>query len=237
MIVMKTLKRVLALTLAAGLLAGLAGCQSDTKNATTFIQGELDCYYKGQFNKEYVDVVADMTEETARQNYEEWTEAEAEILVSFLGMDSEVPTDETLERAQDVVKEIYAKCKYTVAEAEKLSTGDIAVEVTVSPVEIFHLLDDGVYADTWSDVLAEAGVTSQEELDAVNDEDYQALDMEYVMRLLDEVEKVIPQLTYGTDQTILLQLKKDSDGRYALVDNGWDKLDEVIVDYNGYYMQ
>ncbi len=233
---MKTLKRILALALAAGLLAGLAGCQSDTKNATTFIQGELDCYYKGQCSKEYVDVVADMTEEIARQNYEDWTEAEAEILVSSLGMESEVPTDEVLKRAQDVVKAIYAKCKYTVAEAEKLSTGDIAVEVTVSPVEIFHLLDDDVYADTWSDVLARAGVT-QEEAGALPDGEYEALDMEYVMRLLDEVEKVIPQLTYGTDQAILLQLKKDSDGRYALVDNGWDKLDEVIVDYDGYYMQ
>lgn len=234
---MKTLKRVLALALAAGMLMGLTGCKDDAKNATAFIQGELDCYYKGQYNKEYLDVVADMTEEDAKQSYEDWTEAEAEILVSYLGMESETASDEVLKRAQDVVKKIYASCKYTVANAEKLSSGDIAVEVTVSPVEIFHLLDDEVYSDTWSDVLAEAGVTTQEEMDAVSDEDYEAMDMEYVLRMLDEVEKVIPQLTYGTDQVILLQMKKDSDGYYNLVDSGWDKLDEVIVDYNGYYMQ
>lgn len=235
MIGMKTLKRVLALALAAGLLAGLTGCKDDAKNATTFIQGELDCYYKGQYSKEYLDVVADMTEEDAKQNYEDWTEAEAEILVGFLGMESEAPSDEVLKRAQDVVKKIYARCKYTVAEAEKLSSGDIAVEVTVSPIEIFHLLDESVYADTWNDVLARAGVT-QEEAEALTSGEYEAMDMEYLLRVLDEVEKAIPQLTYGTDQVILLQMKKDSDGYYALVDSGWDKLDEVIVDYDGYYM-
>ena len=33
----------------------------------------------------------------------------------------------------------------------------------------------------------------------------------------------------------MLQMKKDSDGNYSLVESGFQKLDEVMIDYNGYY--
>ncbi len=234
---MKSFKRILTLAVAAGLLAALAGCKSMAQNATIYIQGELDASYKGTYVQEYLDLVKDMTAADVEEKYDDWTEAETEYLLSFLGMESETPTDEVLKRAQDVVKAIYAKCKYTVSEAEQLKSGDIAVEVTVSPIEIFHLLDDDVFADTWSDVISDAGVTTQEEMDAVSDEDYAAMDMEYVMRLLDEVEKLIPQLTYGKDQSVMLQLKKDDDGYFSLVETGFQKLDEFVIDYNGSYME
>lgn len=228
-------KRVWALVLTAVLLAGLTGCGGGGKSATTVIQGELDAAYKGTYTQEYLDLVEDMTEADVEERYDYWTSAEAEYLLSYL--DVNYPNDEVTDRAQQLVKDIYAKSKYTVGEGELLKSGDIAAEVTVSPIELFHLLEEDRYSEVWEDVLTRAGISESADLDAMDDDAYSELESEYGMLLLDELEGLLPQSTYGEDQSVLLQMKKDSDGYYNLVDSGWDKLDEVIVDYNGYYMQ
>ena len=85
--------------------------------------------------------------------------------------------------------------------------------------------------ETWDAVLSENGITTQEQLDA----QFQAMDEQYAMALMDEVERLIPELTYGTDQVVMLQLKEE-DGYYSLVDSGLQKLDEIMIDYYGAYV-
>ena len=63
----------------------------------------------------------------------------------------------------------------------------------------------------------------------------QQLDEQYAMVLLDALEGLMDQLTYGTDQSILLQMKEDEDGYYSLVESGMQNLDKVIIDYTGAY--
>ena len=71
--------------------------------------------------------------------------------------------------------------------------------------------------------------------EAVTDEEVEAADAVYGMLALDLLEQALPQLTYGEDQIIMLQLKPDDDGYYTLVETGIQKVDEVMIDYNGYY--
>ena len=78
-----------------------------------------------------------MTQEQAQADHENNLEIEAGYLLSFLAV--ELPTDAVTQRAQEIVGEIYSHAQYTVADAEQLSSGDIAVEVTVSPIEIIRL--------------------------------------------------------------------------------------------------
>ena len=117
---------------------------------TTYIQGELNCTYKGQYSQEYLDLVDGMTEEDAQQQYEDNAEAEAQRLLSYLEV--VLPTDAVNERATQLVKDIYAKAKYTVGEGNKLQGGDFAVEVTLSPIELFHLIPDETYGQVWTQV-------------------------------------------------------------------------------------
>ncbi len=231
---MKRFKHILALAAAAGLLAALAGCGSGAKDATMYIQGELDAYYKGTYVQEYLDLVEDMTAEDVEEKYDYWTEGEAENLLAFL--DVLYPDEEVLERAQELVKEIYAQSKYEVTEAELLKSGDITSEVKVSPIELFHLLDEDAYTETWDGVLSRAGIGDQD-VDALSEEELTALESEYGMLLLEEVEELIPQITYGTDQSVMLQMKKDEDGYFALVETGVQQLDEIMIDYFGEYME
>jgi len=212
----------------------LTGCQTTTKDATVYVKGELDATYLGTFDKEYIDLVKDMTEADAKEMYENNVKWEAEILVeSALPID--MPTDAVYERAEEVIAKIYSHAKYTVADAEKLKSGDMAVEVTVSPMEIIPLLTSDFMQESWFDILDAHGIETQEQMDALSDDEYQVLDEEYALGLLDELDRLIDDLTYGEDQVIMLQMKKDSDGYYSLVESGWQKLDEVMIDYYGTY--
>lgn len=222
---MRRWRHVLAAAAAAALLTALSGCQSTTKDATVYVKGELDATYLGTYDQAYIDVVKDMTEDDAKEQYENNVKWEAEILVeNFLSV--EYPTDEVTQRSEELIKEIYSHAKYTVADAEKLKSGDIAVEVTISPIEILSLLTD----EDFYDALEESGYA-----DAVTEEETAAADAAYAMLMLDKIESLLPQLSYGEDQIIMLQMKKDSDGYYSLVESGWQKLDEVMIDYNGTY--
>lgn len=229
---MRGWKRALAAAGAAAMLVVLAACQNVAKDATVYIQGELDATYLGTINEGYLDVVEDMTQADAQAKYEYNLQAEGEYLLSYLGV--ELPTDGVYQRAQELVGEIYSHAKYTVADAQLLKSGDIAAEVTVSPIEIMTLIPQEFYAQTWENVKQQAGV-SDDQVAVMSDEEYQQLDEQYAMALLDELEGLMGQLTYGTDQTILLQMKQDEEDYYTLVETGMQQLDEMIIDYTGAY--
>ena len=61
------------------------------------------------------------------------------------------------------------------------------------------------------------------------------MDAIYGPLMLDLLEDRLDDVEYGEDQIIMLQLKKDADGYYALVEAGMQKVDEVMVDYSGAY--
>ena len=226
---MKVWKTMLAAALAAAALLGLTACGGGiTNDATVYVQGLLDANYKGQISQEYIDVVEDMTQEQAEADHANNLEMEGDYLLTYLAV--EMPTDAVTQRAQELVDEIYSHAQYTVADAEQLSGGDIVVEVTISPIEIMPQITGEFMQETWDAVLSENGITTQEQLDA----QFQAMDEQYAMALMDEVERLIPELTYGTDQVVMLQLKEE-DGYYSLVDSGMQKLDEVMIDYYGAY--
>ena len=218
--------------LACALTLTLAACGLSGSDVTTYIQGELDCTYKGQYSLEYLDLVDGMTEEDAKQQYEDNAQAEAQRLLNYLEVF--YPNDEVNERATQLVKDIYAKAQYSVGEGNKLQGGDFAVEVILSPIEVFHLIPDETYAEIWSQVCADNG-TTPDEASTLSEADYQELDAEYALRMIEKVEQVLPQATYGQDQSVMLQLKLDGD-YYSLVSSGWTTLDDMVIDYTGDYM-
>lgn len=220
---MRKWRRTLAAVMAAAVLAALSGCQSTTKDATIYVKGELDATYLGTYDKDYIDVVKDMTEADAKEKYENNVEWEAEILVDYLmnALLVESPTDAVYDRAEEVVAKIYSNAKYTVADAEKLKSGDIAVEVTISPIEVIPNLTADFAEEAWYSVLEDNGITTEEQMSALSDEEYETLDEQFALALLDELDSLAGKVAYGEDQVVMLQMKKDSDGYYSLVESGW----------------
>ena len=108
----------------------------------------------------------------------------------------------------------------------KTKDGDFVVEVTVSPIDLYNLLTQ----DDFFDALDEANFD-----DAETEEELEAVDAVFGLLILDTLEDKLDEIEYGEDQIIMLQLKKDSDGYYGLVEAGMQKVDEVMIDYSGAY--
>jgi len=226
----KRTMRGLALALAACAVMTLAACGGVSRtDATDYIQGELDASYKGVYNESYLKVL-DITEDEAKETFETNVSAEARYLLDFFYVES--TDEEVLARAEEVVTEIYSHAKYTVGKADKLQSGDFAVEVTLSPIEIIPLLTDDMYMECIDLALADAGVADDAE--ELTDDQITQADSALGLRVLEKLEALIPELTYGTDQTVMMQLKEE-DNVYTLVETGWQKLDEMMIDYNGAY--
>lgn len=223
----KLLKRMVAGALSLCLLGALTACGGGLteKDAETYIKGHLDAYYLGTYTQEYIELVEDMTEDDAKEMHRDNVEWEAEYLLQEF-MEVDYPTDEMAQRAEELIEEVYSKAQYKVGSGSKTKDGDFVVEVTVSPIEVLNLITD----EDLFDALEQSGYA-----EAVTDEEVEAADAVYGMLALDLLEQALPQLTYGEDQIIMLQLKPDDDGYYTLVETGIQKVDEVMIDYNGYY--
>ena len=224
---MKAWKRALSAALAlcmTGILAACGGGLTE-KDAEAYVKGHLDAAYLGVYDKAYIELVEDMTEADAREMHENNVSDEAELyLLDFLEVD--YPTDEINDRAKEVMEKLYAKSKYTVGTGSKTKDGDFVVEVTVSPIDLYNLLTQ----DDFFDALDEANFD-----DAETEEELEAVDAVFGLLILDTLEDKLDEIEYGEDQIIMLQLKKDSDGYYGLVEAGMQKVDEVMIDYSGTY--
>ena len=160
-------KRLAAGALVGCLLVVLSACGglSET-DAETYVKGHLDAAYLGIYDKAYIDLVEDMTEDDARELHESNVSDETEYyLLDFLAID--YPNDEMVERAKEVMEKIYAKSKYTVGTGSKTKDGDFVVEVTVSPLDLYSLLTD----DDFYDALDQAGFDEAE-----TEEEYEAVE-------------------------------------------------------------
>ena len=230
---MKFFHRITALLLAGVMALGLAACSSVTpEDAETYIQGLLDASYLGQYDPEYLEL-ADITEEEAREEDYEWnTAAEAEILREYLAIQS---TDASIQKSVDLSKEIYSHSKYSVTGASKLEDGSYAVTVSIQPMDILIRYQNQTDVnEIWMTVLAEHGVMDQAALDAMSDEEYMALEDIYAAAVLDGIQALVPEMGYGPEQSVVLQLQLEGD-TYTLVGTDWQHLDSMMIDYSGQY--
>lgn len=233
---MKYIRNMFLAAIALCMTVSLTACGGvSQKDATTYIQGELDAVYRGIYNEEYLDLVEDMTQSEAEEKHRANVAAEAEFFLSFL--DVEYPNDEVTAKAENLVKEIYSKAKYTVGEADKLQSGDYVVEVVISPIEIMDKLSDETARACWEEACAKYGITDMEELTDITEEEYAEIDVAYGMNILEKVKALLPELSYGEDQNVMLHLELGEDDYYTLAESGWQKLDEIMIDYAGAYVE
>lgn len=233
---MKRAKNIIVVALAAALTMVLAACGGGvTKNdATVYVKGEIDSTYIGLYNEDYLKLM-DLTEEEAAEDYRWNLEAEADWFMEFAGI---YVTDYAKEECVALYEELYAKCKYTVQPASKLDNGNFAVEVLIEPLDIMVQFQEQVDVEQiWSDVVAVAGITTNEELNAMSDAEYQALENQYTDKVVEAIRALIPSVGYEKEQSCIIQLKLNDENMYELVGTDWQNLDGMMIDYNGIYAE
>lgn len=222
---------VVVLALAVSLSAcGFGGVTAD--DAVTYVQGELDSAYRGQYNEDYLKLM-DLTAEEASETHSQNVSAEALYLLSYLGVyDTESMPEDVITYAENLIEQIYAKSNYTVNSATLMKNGDYTVDITVYPIDIIQQLaelDETAYV--WDMVTADY---TAEQLAAMSDEEYNALDAQYAAAMLTLLEGLIPNLGYETEQSVVLKLELN-DNVYTAVDTDFANLDLMMIDYTGAY--
>ena len=92
-------KRAIAAALSLTLLGTLSACGDKgltEQDAEIYVKGHLDAAYLGSYDKDYIDLVEDMTESDAKEMHEQNVSDEADILLTSLTIDE--PSDELKQR-------------------------------------------------------------------------------------------------------------------------------------------
>lgn len=224
--IMKLIKRSIALCLVLVMALTLTACGGGVtaSDAKDLVQGNLDEIYLGKFDPEYLKLV-DITEEEARQTYEEGLEVEAEMFAYYFDIYN--MTDELKEEIIELYQEIYAQSKYTVGEASKLDESTFAVKVQVSPLDIFELVVDA------SEEALQPFFDKYENVDiaSMSDEEYDAYDKEWADAVLDLCWEKLPEMGYGDERSLVIQVTLDEDDYWVMSGDDFNNLDEIIITY------
>lgn len=226
---MKALGKKMAVLLTALLvIVNLTGCGALSDlirsgfDASGYIQGILDCTYKAEY--EQYKKLTDATDEEAEAAYESGIEAEAQTFMTWLGVDTDLVSDETVDAIKELYRQVYQKSSYEVKDAVKADTSYL-VEVVIDPIDIFHL--------AWQDLndFADEFNTRYEngEFDTYTPEEYEK---EYDDGILEICNSYIDQCGYLDPVTVTVTVYPDENGLYGISDDDFASLDAQIISYN-----
>lgn len=222
----KSTKRIIALVLMLVLAFSLTACGGGVtaNDAKMLVQGNLDELYLGKFDADYLKLV-DSTEEESQQSYLDGLEVEAEVFAYYF--DIENLTDELKAEIVDLYKEIYAQSKYTVGDASKLDESTYAVKVTVSPLDIFVLVDD-VFDDAMQPFYDKYAAV---DTSAMSDAEYDAYDKEWAETVIALCQSKLPEMGYLEGRSLVIQVTLDEDDYWTMSGDDFYNLDEIIIEY------
>ena len=196
-----------------------------------YVQGYLDLTYKGQLNQDYMKEM-DLTEEEAQERYEQGIQVEVDFFENIVGI-IDYPTDEINQRLMELYKEIYSHSDYTVVSSNKLESGNYVVEVTVRPIDIMTNFTPDDFQEVFTQILSDMGITTQEQLNAMSEEEYQKVDAQYAQKVLDLVEAQLPNIGNGEEESFTVQIEDDGDIWNPSQDD-FDRIDMAIIDYSNF---
>lgn len=235
---MKQRRKWAALAGAAALAVTLTACGSIDLNLggqedrmKSYVQGYLDLTYKGQFNQDYLEEM-DLTEAEAQEQYEQGLQVEVEFFESAIGI-IEYPTQEVTQRLTQMYQDIYSHSDYTVGAANKLDSGNYAVEVTVRPIDVMtHLTSDDFQA-VFDQILSEKGISSQAQLEALTEDEYKEIDGLYAQQIMDLVEEQLANVGHGEAESFTVLIEDDGD-IWTPSQEDFDAIDLAMIDYSNF---
>lgn len=223
---MKKMKRLAALLIVCLLTVCLTACGSSfADDVTLLVQGNLDELYLCKFDQEYMELV-NTTEEDCMDNYLSGLEMEAEVFAYYFNITE--PTEELKAEIVELYKQIYAHSKFTVNPATELDENTYAVKVQVSPIDIFQRVLDAETAGALDDFY---GKYTEEQVNAMTDAEYAAYDAEWADRVLQLCYQELENVDYMEEQSLAIQVTKNSDSIWSITDNDLAAIDELIIYY------
>ena len=230
-------KHILAAALTLCLAASLSACGGGLSkfDATKYVQGVLDENYLGKFDPDFLEMV-EGTESEAEEIYLGNLEAESNVFASFFEIED--LSGELLDDTMALYKDIYAMSKYSLEPATMVNDETFAIQVTVEPIDIFHLVYEEIEKEEPTSPAVQAFVETygdpdmenmtEAEIDALID----GFDAAYARMCIDLTREMLPKAGYMEPETVMVQVKLNSDDVWEIPNNDFLSFDNRVIDYN-----
>ena len=190
-------------------LTMLAGCGMKPDDAKAYVQATLDAGYKADFD-EYAKIT-DSTKEDAQKLFDN----NIDTVTNSLGFGALGATEETTEKYRELLKEIFAKAKYTVGDVKE-KDGGLEVVVNAEPMQIFSGVQDELVTKL-QEKVAKSGQPKEEEINQL------AIDMLY-----DLLTEKLASVTYGEPQSVTVHVTKDSNNVWNITESDLQAVDAAL---------
>ena len=190
-------------------LTMLAGCGMKPDDAKAYVQATLDAGYKADFD-EYAKIT-DSTKEDAQKLFDN----NIDTVTNSLGFGVLGATEETTEKYRELLKEIFAKAKYTVGDVKE-KDGGFEVVVNAEPMQIFSGVQDELVTKL-QEKVAKSGQPKEEEINQL------AIDMLY-----DLLTEKLASVTYGEPQSVTVHVTKDSNNVWNITESDLQAVDAAL---------
>ena len=190
-------------------LTMLAGCGMKPDDAKAYVQATLDAGYKADFD-EYAKIT-DSTKEDAQKLFDN----NIDTVTNSLGFGALGATEETTEKYRELLKEIFAKAKYTVGDVKE-KDGGFEVVVNAEPMQIFSGVQDELVTKL-QEKVAKSGQPKEEEINQL------AIDMLY-----DLLTEKLASVTYGQPQSVTVHVTKDSNNVWNITESDLQAVDAAL---------
>ena len=210
---MKTLKKALVTGLVAVMMVvNLAGCGKF--DAAAYVESCLDLLTKGE-TEQYMKMTG-RSKEQAESDYE------SNIDAMMTEMDQFNLSDELSNSYRQLFKDVYAKAKYTVKDAEKMDDKD-GYYVTVE-IEQMTGLFNGIQEELMTEITEWANSFDADTY-PTEDEMYEQM---YQM-MYDLMSARLDSITYNDPQEVVVEVIGE-DNVYSISDGSMTELDEALLD-------
>lgn len=210
---MKTLKKALVTGLVAVMMVvNLAGCGKF--DAAAYVEFCLDLLTKGE-TEQYMKMTG-RSKEQAESDYE------SNIDAMMTEMDQFNLSDELSNSYRQLFKDVYAKAKYTVKDAEKMDDKD-GYYVTVE-IEQMTGLFNGIQEELMTE-FTEWANSFDADTYPTEDEMYEQM---YQM-MYDLMSARLDSITYNDPQEVVVEVIGE-DNVYSISDGSMTELDEALLD-------
>lgn len=210
---MKTLKKALVTGLVAVMMVvNLTGCGKF--DAAAYVESCLDLLTKGE-TEQYMKMTG-RSKEQAESDYE------SNIDAMMTEMDQFNLSDELSNSYRQLFKDVYAKAKYTVKDAEKMDDKD-GYYVTVE-IEQMTGLFNGIQEELMTE-FTEWANSFDADTYPTEDEMYEQM---YQM-MYDLMSARLDSITYNDPQEVVVEVIGE-DNVYSISDGSMTELDEALLD-------
>ncbi|MCH5265085.1 MAG: hypothetical protein J1F02_04245 [Lachnospiraceae bacterium] len=214
------MKKIKSVFLSFFLILCLTACSGSSFDAAGYTKACLDATLRGEY-AEYAKLT-DRSEEEAKKEIEDENIYGTFVNTMTAGLDSAV-IEEWKPKYEELIKQIFAQCKYEVGEASENEDGSYSVPVTTQKMNnVFSQLYDDAEEQLTDYVKKSKKTPSDSEIEA-----------KLLQLLYDDLTEKSNNITYDEPQTITVTVRPtaDNDRIYEISEEDFSKLYEALLDF------